>query len=129
MEIAILIGGLIGLIIGGLIGAILLRAAAKWVLKEDIAFGSAFGTVLTFTFINFLIGFLIGIATSSARSGEVILIATVLSWILGFFMQSWIISARHNTSFGRACLVSLTMLGIVICIAIVVLPIMYFLQR
>ena len=44
--IAAIMGALVYIAVSILIGAIVLRIAAKWVLKEDVAFSKAFGTVL-----------------------------------------------------------------------------------
>ncbi len=117
-----LIGGqFLGILIGSLIGAVILRAAAKWIIKEDITFGDAYITVFLSAVINLVIGFIIGFAVGSAtQSPEAVNVATYVSIPIGFLIQSWIISSRLHTSFGTACLISLTMFGIMIGIGLIV---------
>lgn len=120
-----LFGLLIGVTLGSLIGAIILRAAAKWVLKEDIAFGNAYLTALMCYLLS--VGLSIVILPIAAASGSLLAanIMTILSIPVNFLIQSSIISARLKTSFGKACLVSLMMLAIVIGIFIIVTGIVF----
>jgi len=131
MEIiGALIGALIGAAIGSLIGAIILRAAAKWVIKEDIAFGNAYVTVFIAYLINTVIGFIVGFAVGAAtQSMEAVNAMTILMLPVGFLIQSGIIASRLKITFGKACLVSLAMIAVVIGIAIVLGGIIFVIMQ
>ncbi len=95
----------IGLAIASLIGAIILRAATKWVLKTDTPFGEAY---ITF-FIACLINFAISVVMALLMGEDV---TSLLMFPIGFLIQSGIISARLQTTFGQACQVSLAMIAV-----------------
>ena len=73
------------------------------------------------------VGLSIVIFPIAAASGSLLAvnIMTILSIPVNFLIQSSIISARLKTSFGKACLVSLMMLAIVIGIFIIVTGIVF----
>ena len=79
--LGMIIGGTIGLLIGGLIGAIILRAAAKWVLKQDIEFGNAFVTVVLAFLAQGALGFVIGLVIT-VMSGNPEPAGIVAQWIV-----------------------------------------------
>ena len=117
----LIIGQIIGGAIGSLIGAVLLRAAAHWIIKEDVSYGKAYVTVFFSTLANLVIGFVVGFAMgSSSQSEGTIAFATFLMLPIGFFVQAGIIAFTLMIDFGKACLISLTMIGLALGIAAVV---------
>ena len=125
-----LIRVLIGAFIGSLIGAIVLRAASKWVAKMDVPFGRAYWTVFNCTIVNFTLGFVLGLVVGyTTGSTEAVNVLSIIMFPIGFFIQSGIISSRLKLSFGKACLVSLTMIGIVLGIALVVGLIIFLIMQ
>jgi hypothetical protein len=122
MIVGLLCGGIIGLGIGGLIGAIILRAAAQWVKKIDIPFGSAFGTVLIAGVINYGIGFVFGLLIGAVAPGNQIAMALLqlVLFPIGFLIQAAVISGRHSVSFGSALLIELVMWLIALAIGVVI---------
>lgn len=120
--IPIMIGQLIGAFFGGLIGcligAILLRAASHWVVKLDVPFGKAYWTVFIAFIVNFILGYFLGfVAAFTTGSTEVVDALSVIMLPVGFLIQSGIIGSRLKLSFGKACLVNITMIGIALGIA------------
>lgn len=130
MIIGLLVGMLIGGCLGALVGAIILRAAAKWVEKTDVPFGSAFVTTLIILVTQLVIGGGIGfVVGSTTHSQDAVNGAALLMWPVGFCIQSGIISARMGIAFGRACLVSLAMLAIGIsCALLVAIPVLLIIK-
>ena len=120
IVIAQLIGGLVGALIGSLIGAILLRAASKWVAKLDVPFGKAYWTIFISFVVNFVLGFVLGFVVGATGSIEAIRVLQVILLPVGFLIQSGIISSRLELSFGKACLINITMVGIALGITLVV---------
>jgi hypothetical protein len=133
LVIGQLSGGLIGafiqevvifacgfIIIGSLIGAIVLMAATKWVVKCRVPFGEAYWTVFICSIVNFMLAFVLGFVVGSTGSTEAVRVLQILLLPVGFLIQSGIISWRLDLPFGKACLVSITMIGIVLGIALVV---------
>lgn len=121
MEVAfgMLISMLIGTMIASLIGAILLRADAKWVQKIDVPFSNAYVTSPLAGIVNVIIGFLVGfVARAGTWSQEAVIVASLLMWPVGFLIQSVFVSSRIRIPFGRACLVSLAMIGIALEIGV-----------
>jgi hypothetical protein len=112
---------LVSVAIGSLIGAIALRAAAQWIQKMDVPFGKAFVTCLLASianaFIGFAVGFLMGTGT---QSREAIITANLFMLPFGFFVLSGIVSSQIQIPFGRACIVSLSMIGIILVICLIV---------
>lgn len=123
MIIAQLIGGLIGTAIGSLIGAMLLRAAAQWIIKEDVAFGKAYGAMFITYLINSFIGLVAGaiVIEGSKDPDSLILPAFAVLFPVGFLIQSVIITAALRTKFRSACIISLTMFGIILGVIALVL--------
>ena len=116
-----LIGAILGGLIGGLIAAILLRAAAQWVAKLDVPFGRAYWTVFLAFIVNFLLGYVLGFVVAfSGGSSEALTVLQVLLLPVGFLIQSGIISARLEVSFGKGCLISLVMTALVLGLALVI---------
>ena len=113
MEIIV---ALIEAAFASLIGAVILREAAKWVIKEDVAYGNAYITVFLFVAFNMVIGF--GVGEVGLWFGLKAL--TLLMLPVGFLIQSAIISMGLKTSFGKACLIALAMTAVIIGILIMV---------
>src|SRR5690606_24530301 len=117
MEIALIIGGLIGLALGVLFAGVILRIAARWVLKEEIALGDACVTQIINTVVQAVLGFLVGFVVGSVtRSQDAVNIASILMLPVGFLIQSGIIATYLKVAFGKACLISLAMMGIALAI-------------
>jgi hypothetical protein len=114
-----------------LIEAIILRAAAKWVLKEDILFGNAYVTVfishLIYMVIKLVVRFFVGAATQSMEADNAITLLIMLP--VGFLILAGIISSRLKTSFRKACLVSLAMIAMILGILIVVCGIVFIVMK
>jgi hypothetical protein len=112
------IGSLILALIGVLIGAIFLRAAAKWVAKIEVPFGTAYVTVFLSTLVSCIpLGFVLGIAVVTAtQSKEAVNVLQVFMVPVGFVITAAIISRRIKVTFGRACLINLVMLALGIVI-------------
>ena len=123
-----LIFALIFAVIGSLIGAIMLRAAAWWVEKMDVSFGDACVTVILAGITISILGFVVGLAVGAGmRSYGTVSTASLLMYPMGFLILSGFVSARIQIPFGRACLVSLIMLGAFLAIYLIVtVPFMYF---
>jgi hypothetical protein len=114
------------LFVWSLIGAIVLRAATKWVVKWYVPFGEAYWTVFVSSIVNFMLGFVLSFVVGSTGSTEAVRVLQVILLPVGFLIQSGIISWRLELPFGKACLVSITMTGIVLGIALV-LGLIFFL--
>lgn len=121
-----LLGALVGGLIGSLIGAIVLRAASKWVAKLDVPFGMAYWTVYISFIVNFILGFVVGLDPLDAK--EAVSVLQIILLPVGFFIQSGIISSRLRLSFGKACLVSITMIGIFLGIVLAAGLIIFFIM-
>lgn len=116
-----IIGAFLGILFWSLIGAVLLRAAFKWVMKGDLGFGEAYGTVFITYLINVVIGFIAGIALAGANVSEHVINALpILFMPIGFLIQSAVIASRHKLPFGKACLVSLAIIGVFLGLAIII---------
>jgi len=129
----ILIVPLVYFMIGCLIGTIILRAAAQWVQKMDVPFRIAFVTILVSGIVNILMGInCIGAVIFNSGSGPLSQMIETLAWILiwpvGFLIQSSFVHLFLKIPFGRACLISLSMIGIGLGIFLIaVLPfILYY---
>ena len=124
--IEIIVSQIISTAIGSSIAAIILRAAAKWVIKEDISFGDAYITVFLSSIICAVLGFIIGlvvVAVGLYEGNESLLPLVILPF--AFLIQSGIISSRLSTSFKTACIITLVMIAIAIGIAIIVSGIVF----
>ncbi|MEC9374198.1 MAG: hypothetical protein VYC34_10160 [Planctomycetota bacterium] len=135
MEIIALIAGLfaqsiIGAAIGSLLAAIFLRIAARWMLKLDIPYGSAYVTMflayIAATVAGLIVavpaGLLLGAANPDlfeSSAGDALLLLLILP--VGFLAQSAVIGRRLELPFGRACLLTL-LTGVV---AFLVLAVIY----
>jgi hypothetical protein len=110
---------LMGILIGSLFWAIILRVAAKWVQKMEVPFGNAYMTALLAIIATF-----IAIAALTMRTGTQSQEATNTASLIGpvsfFISMSAFVSARIKIPFGRACLVSLAMIGIGLAIILIV---------
>ena len=125
-----MVGGPICAVIGSLIGAVLLRAAASWVLGEDVPYGDAFLTMLVAGIINgavgFTAGFVYGAATGTAEGVQIVSLILVP---VSFLIQAGVISSKLETDFGAACAVTFTMYVIVFVIAAIVGGAMFLMMR
>ena len=117
MEIIV---ALIGAAFASLIGAVILREAAKWVIKEDVAYGNAYITVFSFVAFNMVIGKVIVFCVGEVGLSFGLKALTLLMLPVGFLIQSAIISMGLKTSFGKACLIALAMTAVIIGILIMV---------
>ncbi|GEM_PF-3662238 len=88
-------GFIFGLAIGVPIGAVLLRAAVKWVLKFDMAFGSACLIVLAVGVVNWIVSFLTGLgfgfaaaAVGARDAGIIEALAVIISLPITFLISS-----------------------------------------
>ena len=107
--------------IGSLIGAVFLRAATKWVQELEVGFGDAYVTVLLSVLASVIfgvfvqcVGYAVGAATHSMVVVNVVVV--LLNIIVGFLIQSGIISSRLQIPFGRGCRIVIAMSVIVITI-------------
>lgn len=132
--LSILIGMIIGNFIGSCIGAILLRAATKWVIKQEVPFIRAYWTIYLSFVVIFLICFCLGLIVASSTGINVeivrlspciliqlvVLITSISGQIIllpvSILIQSLVIGWRLHISFGKALLVNITMLGIGIAV-------------
>ena len=112
-----IIGDLVTVALISLINAVLLRAAAKWVIKKNIAFGMAYLTVFVpFAIaagIRFLIERGVGVAVQSTEEFNVM---QVVMLVVTFLILSGVIATNLKISFGKASLLAVTMAAI--CIGI-----------
>ena len=123
----------IGLAIGTLIGAVFLRAAIA--LYNKMAGGAsshsrvpkpAFGKAMWISFANCLaqivLGFLIvgvtdtGATAAGARGQGVDMVAPLISFPVGLLIMAGILSAKLPTTFGRAIVVALCYMFIVLLV-------------
>ena len=108
----------------------LLRAAASWVLGQDVPFGDAFLTMLVAGIINGIIGFGAGfIYGATTGTAEGVQIVSLILVPICFLIQAGIISGKLETDFGSACAVTFTMYVIVFVIAAIVGGAMLVLMR
>lgn len=121
MEIILFIGGCIGLVIGVLLWGVIFRLAARWVLKKEIPLSDACSILVINALVQIVVGILVGIVVGSVtRSQESVNLASISMLPVSFLIQSGIISSRLKITFGKACLVSLALMGIVLAILLVV---------
>ena len=125
---------IVGLAIGVLVGAIILRAAVKWVLKYDIAFGEACKITLIAGGINMVVSIVLGMlfavvagsgderAAQTARG-----LSSIVSLPIGFLISSAIYGAMLKfpetdmpVGFGKGALVTLVSYAIGLAIGIVI---------
>jgi hypothetical protein len=119
--VGMIIGGLIGLAVGSLISAILLRAAAHWMKKIDIPFGSAYGTMFSAGLVNMVIAFVLGLAVGAVSGGKPgsLLGLQVALFLISFLIQAAFISSRHAMSFSDAILIEAGMFLIALAIGLI----------
>jgi len=117
---------LIGGLVVSLVGAVVLRAAAQWIAKLDVTFDQAFWTVFLSLMANLALDFVLGFVGVAGSVGpqDSVRVQDLILLPVGFLIQSEIIKARLKLSFGRACLVSLTMAGIYLGIYLAVVLLM-----
>jgi hypothetical protein len=118
-----------------LIQAIILRAAAKWVLEEDILFGNAYVTafisclnyiVIDLVVSELVVRFVVGAATQPMDVVNTIIFPIMLP--VWFLIQAGIISWRLKTSFRKACLVLLAMIAMIFWILLIVFYGLFFIS-
>lgn len=118
--IFMLFGGVIGSAIGALIGGLLLCVALAWAAKSTSTYGRAFVTVFTASILTFAIGLFSNMLLEMIGVSIAIFAGVQLVMALSsFFVQSAVIADRHELAYGRACLVSLAMIGLYILIGLV----------
>ena len=107
---------IVGFIIGlpivaavvSLLTAVVLRAAAYMVSGDHLPYGEAYGTMFLSYIANGAIGFVFALALQSmTEPADGTNPLSLLMLPIAFFVQSGIISTRHETEFGPACLISL----------------------
>jgi hypothetical protein len=119
----IIIGSVIQIAIFSLLGAVFLRAAAKWVLKKDVIYSVAYGTVFLAGLANTIIGFLLDIAIGLISSNtvnnnhqpEILFISIILP--ISILVSGAIIAHRLSVNFKKALLTASVMIGAVIGIS------------
>ncbi|MDO8786132.1 MAG: hypothetical protein Q7J12_07940 [Syntrophales bacterium] len=67
----LIIGSIIQVVIFSLLGAVFLRAAAKWVLKKEVNYSTAYVTVILAGLANTIIGFLLDTAIGLIPSNTI----------------------------------------------------------
>ena len=103
--------------IASFIGALILKGTVKWVQKLSIGYWDAYRTVFLAGIVNIFMGLAAGLSL-----GKVVLSITVLCVIIPvtlsaqFLVQAGFVSSRIKIPFGRACLVTLVMDGIILVI-------------
>jgi len=105
-------------VIAGLIAAYILRMAVDAITKQVIPFRKAYLTVLLYAVIGVAFSYICGLILQAYLPTS-----TIASWVarvMCFFIQSGVISWRIKIRFGKACLVSLLMLGIVLALLMIV---------
>jgi len=96
-----------------LLGALMLSLAVQWVQKLRVPFWKAYSTVFLASAVNLLFGFIVTWTVGAHvrfQDGAIGLVLITLP--IGFFIQSVIVWAVIAIPFGRACLVSLAMIGV-----------------
>jgi hypothetical protein len=112
----------IGAAIISLLSAFLLRAAAQWVLGEDVPYGEAYSTMFLVSLIN---GFLrIGLGLAGGEGTSSFMMVPV-----SFLILSGVISSRLRTTFGAACLVALALSVITLVLFFVIGGIFFVVMR
>jgi hypothetical protein len=121
MIVGVIIAGLIGLVLASLISAILLRAAAQWMKKLVIPFGSAYGTVFSAGLVNMVIAFFLGLAVGAVSGGKPgsLLGLQIAMFLIGFLIQAAFISSRHSVTFSDAILIEIGMFLIALAIGLI----------
>jgi hypothetical protein len=114
-----IIGMLMGTLIGSLPGAIILRVAAKWVQKMEVPFGNAYITILLANIVIFMVGLTVRTGMQSQEAANTTSLS-IFMLPVSFLIQSAFVNARIKIPFGRACLVSLAMIGIGLAIILIV---------
>jgi len=113
-----LVSFILGALFASIIIAIFLRLAAKWIIKEDVAFGGAYLT-------SFII-------CSIYAIGKIILnfgfgyIGDLMMLPIGLLIQAFFVKLRLKIAFGKACLISLVMTALAIGLGTAIWAIIYF---
>ena len=119
----IIIGSIIQIVIFSLLGAVFLRAAAKWVLKREVNYSTAYVTVLLAGLANTIIGFLLDkvIASSNmannSHQSEILFVSSILP--VSILVFGAIIAHRLSVNFKNGLLTALVMISMVIGISVV----------
>jgi hypothetical protein len=95
--------------IASLIAAIFLRAGTYWVTGAHLAYGDAYGVAFLMYIVQGFLGFGLALAMNQV-SDEMADMMSLASVPIGFLVQAGIISNRLETSFGQACVITLTMI-------------------
>jgi hypothetical protein len=119
--IGVIIGGLFALVVGSLISAILLRAAAQWMKRLVIPFGSAYVTVLGAGLVNMVIGFGLGVMVGMITGGKPgsLLGLQIAMFLIGFLITAAFISSRHSVTYGDALFIEIGMFLIALAIGVI----------
>lgn len=130
MEAA-LVHAMINPIIGSFIGAIALWVAVKLVQKVSVPYWSAYMAVLLAAIVSGLLALTFAVALGEAGKSVIVLstpaiVIGIFSLLLAqFLVQAAFVNLRLKIPFGRACLVTLVMVGIaLIIVAIFLAPIL-----
>lgn len=122
MEAA-LVHAMINPIIGSFIAAIALWAAVKLVQKTSVPYWSAYMAVLLPAIVNGLMMLTFSVALGEAGKAVIVLstpaivIGIFLLLVAQFLIQAAFVNLRLKIPFGRACLVTFVMAGIILVIA------------
>jgi hypothetical protein len=104
---------------GSLVLMPFLRASAKWVGRVELSYREAYTTLL---FTGIVLTPLIYVGARSVSSvgttKEALVTMSLFVTIVGFFVQSAMLSGRLEVSGGKAMLISLTMIGTVVALGL-----------
>ncbi len=134
MEAA-LVHAMINPVIGSFIAAIALWAAVKLVQKVSVPYWSAYMAVLLAAIVN---GFMIlTFSVALGEAGKAVIVLSTPVIVIGIFslllaqflIQAAFVNLRLKIPFGRACLVTLVMVGIILAIAAILFAPLFFMSR
>lgn len=100
-------GALFAGLVGNLLSAIVLRAAAKWAENRELPFGAAYGTMFQAYLVALAMSLPTGFILGASGTSEVVILATQVPLsLVGFLVQSAMISSRHDLPFIKGVKIS-----------------------
>ena len=110
MDIAGLLGAGIFLVLGIavvslLIATIVFRAATKWVISEDISFWKSMGIVVVGGLASGIASVPVSLLLGLTGASETVI--QIVSFVMGFCLDSFIYSLMLKTNFWRASLIQI----------------------
>ncbi len=111
-----------GLVLFGvvLVGAVILRAAAKWAERLDLAFWPSVVTVVAYTAANVALGLVVAALAGMIGPGPKHGMLQGLATPVGFLLQSAVISGRHHVSFLKGIKISFFMWLVTVLLGIAI---------